>query len=339
MIAAGILLPSFLGGGSDDATTPPEATKVAIGPGVTGIDALRGSAGFDLREAATAEEAVAAVESGEVDAALIATTAATPNALPLTLVAASDPPGDVLGALTIAPAVSLLDPSPFGPLPIGYVASLVFGVLFLWVALLFGQTIAQNTVIEKQTRIVEILLAAVPARALLGGKVVGNSILALGETVIMAATALVCLKLSGSEAALSTMAGPILWYIPFFVIGFVFLASLFAGVAALVSRLEDVSTAVTPISFLIMIPYVLVLAFNSEETVMMVCSYIPIVSTIAMPVRMMESGAAWWEAIISLAILIVTTLGAIAAGARVYSYSLLQTGKRIKFLTALRAKN
>jgi ABC-2 type transport system permease protein len=345
MIAAAIVLPGvFAGSGSDsDAGAPvdeSQVTTIAVGPNVTGIENLQDPQRFKVVAAATNEAAVAQVESGEADAALIATAAAGPTYLPLTIVAESSAPDDVIGALTLSPNVSLLKPAPFGPIPTGYIASLVFGLLFLWVAIMFGQTIAQNTVIEKQTRIVEILLAAVPARALMAGKVVGNSLLALGETVILALTALIAVKATGTgDDILDLLTMPVAWYVVFFVIGFILLASLFAGVASLVSRLEDVSTAVTPLTFIIMIPYFLVLFFNSDAELMQIFSFIPILSTVAMPVRMVEGTAPWWEALISLGILIVTTMASILVGSRVYSYSLLQSGKKVKFLTALRAKD
>ncbi|MDR0417151.1 MAG: ABC transporter permease [Propionibacteriaceae bacterium] len=336
IIAAGVLITGWFADDIDGAALPDTPTKVAVGPAVTGVGALQNPQFFNLVDAASDEAAIALVAAGEADAALVAAPA---NGLPFTVVAESAPPTDLLNALTVSPAVHLLNPEEFGGTAFGYFVSLIFGVVFLWAAMLFGQTIAQNTVIEKQTRIVEILLAAVPARALMAGKIIGHSILALGETAVMAATALVCLNITGAGDILSLLTAPILWYIVFFVIGFVLLASLFAGTAALVSRLEDVSTAIMPLTLLLVVPYVLILTMYGNPDAMRVLSYIPIVSTTAMPVRMVLGETAWWEAVISLVILAATTVGAIGVGARVYSRSLLQTDRKVKFISALRAKD
>jgi ABC-2 type transport system permease protein len=338
LIAAGVLLSSWLGGGGigsadDDASDAP--LKVAAGPGLAGLDALQKADLFQIVDAADDQAAVAAVTAGEADAAVVAGPA---GGAPYGVVAVSEAPAVMIDALTVSPAVQLLDPEPLGP-AMGYVVSLAFGVLFLWAAMMFGQTIAQNTVIEKQTRIVEILLAAVPARALLAGKVVGHSILALGETALMAATAIICLQITGNSQILDVMTAPMLWYVVFFTVGFVLLASLFAGTASLVSRLEDVSTAIMPLTMLVMVPYILILTLNDNPAAMQVMSYIPIVSTIAMPVRMVLGATPWWEAVVALVILIATTFGAILVGAKVYANSLLQTDRKLKFLTALRAKD
>jgi ABC-2 type transport system permease protein len=336
LIVAGIVVGSWLSGSlaSDQASGNP--TRLVIGPGVTGLDALSDPSRFSLTEVASTDQAISQVRAGTADAALVAT--GTGSGAPFTVVADQAAPSDLVDALTQTPPVSLLNPSPFGPLPAGYVMSLAFGILFMMVAMIFGQTIAMNTVVEKQTRVVEILLAAVPDRVLLGGKVLGNSLLALSETVLIALAAWITLQAVGDQTILSMLTTPLLWYVVFFVVGFVLLASLYAGLASLVSRIEDVGSAVMPITLVVMIPYFIVIALNSNEAAMKVLSFIPIVSTVAMPVRMIQGQGHWWEAAIALLILIAATLAAVLAGARVYSRSLLQTGKPLKFLQVLRGQ-
>jgi ABC-2 type transport system permease protein len=331
VVAAAIVVPSLLGGGDDPASADP--VEVALDPQVSAPAALNDPALFDLTWADSADQAVQLVRDQTVDAALVA---APNDPGGIALVALEEAPAALTAALQ--PSVTLLDQSPFGQIPVGYIMSLVFGILFMMVAMIFGQTIAVNTVVEKQTRVVEILLAAVPDRALLGGKVLGNSILALGETLMVGLVALACLQATGQGAVLDLMVAPIAWYIVFFVVGFVFLASLYAGLASLVSRMEDVGNAVTPVTMLIMAPYIVVLIFNDNQSVMSVLSYIPIMSTVAMPVRQILGQGQWWEALISLAVLTAATLGAVLLGARIYSRSILHTGKGLKLVDALRGR-
>jgi ABC-2 type transport system permease protein len=335
MVVAGIVIPSLVGGDDDEA--PDEPVTVAVGPGVPDLGQLGDPERFTLTPVASADEAVARVEDKTVDAALVAVDPAA-GGPGYAIVALDEAPSDLTGALTTAPPVQLLDPSPFGPLPVAYLMSLVFGVLFMMVAMIFGQTIAMNTVIEKQTRIVEILLAAVPDRALLGGKVLGHSILALGETVLIAAVALATLKATGQDAVFAMLSLPLLWYVAFFVVGFVMLASLYAGLASLVSRIEDIGNAVTPLTLLVTLSYILPMVFSDNETAMRIMSYVPIISTVVMPVRQILGQAEWWEAIVALAVLAVATLGAILLGARIYSRALLQTGRKLKLIEALRGR-
>jgi ABC-2 type transport system permease protein len=92
--------------------------------------------------------------------------------------------------------VELLDPSSVNP-GLRYLVALGFGLIFFMAALTFGSTIAQSVVEEKQTRVVELLISAYPVQALLAGKVIGNTILAMGQIIGLAAIAIVGFTVTG----------------------------------------------------------------------------------------------------------------------------------------------
>ena len=83
-------------------------------------------------------------------------------------------------SLAELPPVELLEPRRRRTRRLRYLVAIGFGVVFLLAASLFGGTIAQSVVEEKQTRVVELLISAIPVRALLAGKVIGNTVLAMG---------------------------------------------------------------------------------------------------------------------------------------------------------------
>ena len=62
------------------------------------------------------------------------------------------------------------------------------------IAIIYGQQIAVSVIEEKQSRIVEILLAAIPAKALMTGKVIGNSVMAFLQVVLIAGVLLVGMR-------------------------------------------------------------------------------------------------------------------------------------------------
>jgi len=86
----------------------------------------------------------------------------------------------------------------------------------------------------------------------------------------------------------------------------------------------------------VMIPYFLVVFFNGDERVLAIMSYIPFSAPVSMPLRVFLGQAAWWEPLLSLAILVATTVAAVLVGERIYRYSLLRTGGRVPFTEALR---
>ena len=255
--------------------------------------------------------------------------------LDVTVIGLGQVPDDVARTLAVIPPMVVLDPAPADPL-LAYLVAFGFGIVFFFSALTFGQTIAQSVVEEKQTRIIEILLSTVSARALLTGKVLGNSVMAFGQIIAIGALAIVGLAVTGQRVLLGGLGASVVWFVVFFVVGFVMLAALFAATAATVSRAEDIGSVTTPVTMLVMIPYFLVVFFNDNETVLTIMSYVPFSAPVAMPVRIFLGQAEWWEPLLSLVILIATTVVAVLVGERIYRYSLLRTGARVPFSEALR---
>lgn len=216
-----------------------------------------------------------------------------------------------------------------------YIVGLIFAFLFYLSSLMFGMAIATSVVEEKQSRIVEILLSAVPARSLLGGKVLGNTVLAVGQTAAIGAVAVLGLLLTGQGELLDMLTGPIVWFVIFFLVGFVLVAAMFASGAALVSRQEDTGAVMMPTMMLIMTPYFVVIFLGENALAMTIASYVPFSAPVAMPVRMFLGEAGWWEPLVSLGVLGLSAALTVALAARIYSNSLLRTGPRVSLKSAL----
>lgn len=129
----------------------------------------------------------------------------------------------------------------------------------------------------------------------------------------------------------------LVWFAIFFLFGFVLLAALFAAAAAMVSRQEDIGSTTTPLIFLVMAPYFLVIFFNDNPVVLTIMSYVPFSAPVGMPMRLFLGEAQWWEPLASLAIVIVTCVAAIALGAKIYENSILRMGGRVKLGEALKS--
>lgn len=335
LISTGILLlivlASVIIGGVTSAN--PSLTKVAaVGPAVA---VAEGAGAFEVTETQTVEEAKELVRSGDVEAALVPDTAAdAPHGL--SVIALEEAPGSVLSILSVAPSVELLDPVELGQSPfLIYLVAIGFGLVFFISAFTFGPSIAQSVVEEKQTRIVEILMATVPVKVLMAGKILGNSILAFAQIVLISGLAGIGLLASGQDILLADLGPSLVWFVVFFTFGFVLLAALYAATAALVSRQEDVASATAPATYLVMIPYFLVIFFNDNPLVLAIMSYVPFSAPVGMPMRVFLGAAQWWEPVLSLVILIVSTIVVIGIGSRMYSNGLLRMGARVKLAEAL----
>lgn len=352
LISTGILLVVVLGSivASGIFAANAGAPKVAVvpqtAPLVSGLDDR-----LDITQAATVADAEQLVRDGDVEAAIVlpgtvegATPAPTATGTTGTpggpeaayeVLALSDTPTSVVSLLSLAPPVQLLEPGDSDGF-LAYVVGIAFGIVFFMAAVTFGSTIAQSVVEEKQTRVVEILLSTINARELLAGKVIGNSVLAFGQTALIGLAAVLGLAITGQSGLLGLLGPAIAWFVVFFVFGFVLIAALYSASAALVSRQEDVGSVTSPVTTLVMLPYFLVIFFNSNEAVMAVMSYVPFSAPIGMPLRLFLGDAEWWEPLVSLVILLATTAVVVVIGSRIYANSLLRTGPRVKLADALK---
>jgi len=295
---------------------------------VSGLD------GLEVTVADSDDAARALVADGTVDAALVS--GSSESAFDFTVVVKDSVPSTLLQMLSDTPPVDRLEPGSNAADVLRYFIALAFGIVFLIAATTFGGTIAQSVVEEKQTRVVEILISAIPVRALLAGKVLGNTILAMAQIVLLAAVAVVGLSVTGQAGVLDALGAPIAWFAIFFLFGFVLLAALFAAAAAMVSRQEDIGATTTPITMLIMAPYFLVIFFNDNPVVLTIMSYVPFSAPVGMPLRMYLGDAQWWEPVLSLLVLLASCVLAIGVAARIYRNSLLRMGARVKLGEALR---
>ncbi len=304
------------------------ASSVAVTRG-TVADTLA-KAGLQVRTVPDDRAAERLVRDGEVDAAVVG----GPRIL-----AMEEAPDDVVSALSSAPPVDLLDPDAVDPL-VAYLVPFAFGMVFFLTSLGFGLQIAQSVTEEKQTRIVEILVASVPVRALLAGKIIAGGVLAMGQIALLALVAVAGMQLTDAGGGLLALLGPAIgWFVPFFVAGFLLLAALWAAAGALVSRMEDLGTTSLPVQMAVMLPFFAVLFLNDNPTAMTVMSYVPFSAPTAMPLRLFTGDAAGWEPVLSLGILLASAAALLVVGARLYEGSLLRTNGRTSLATAWRERD
>jgi ABC-2 type transport system permease protein len=319
-VLASIVIGNVVSGATED-------TPVAVVSGAIGE-----TEGLEITDVGSMDEAEALLRDGDVDA-IIVESASSP--VGVEVIGLDSPPSDVVGLLGESPTVSLLETAAVNP-GLLYLVAFGFGIVFFMSAITFGSTISQSVVEEKQTRVVELLMSAIPVRALLAGKVLGNSVMAFAQIILIAVLATVGLLVTGQQVLVTALGAAVIWFIVFFAVGFVLLASLFAATSALVSRMEDVGSVTSPVMMLVMIPYFLVIFFNDNDLVLTVMSYVPFSAPVGMPMRIFTGDALWFEPLISLAIMLATTIAVVLFGARVYTNSLLKMGSRVKLSEALR---
>lgn len=289
---------------------------------------------YEPQTVGSADAARDAVRSGDVEAAVVPDETSPAG---LAVVGLDSAPNGLVQALSTSPAVELLDPNAPNP-GLQYLIAFGFGIVFFMIAITYGQQIAVSVIEEKQSRVVEILLAAIPAKAMMAGKVIGNSAMALFQVALIAGVLLLGMQINDAVLPLDGLGAPILWFVLLFAIGFVMIASLYAAAASLVSRQEDIGSTSMPVMMLIMLPYFAVIFFNDNPEALRIMALIPFSAPVATPLRVFLEQGAMWEHLLSLGILVAATALAIWFAAKIYERSILRTGKAMKWSEALRAK-
>ncbi|MCC2593438.1 ABC transporter permease [Tessaracoccus sp. OS52] len=212
---------------------------------------------------------------------------------------------------------------------VALVTGMVFSALFLMAALTYGIQIAQSVVEEKESRLVEILNAAIPSRDLLIGKALGNTIMALGQLLLYILVGCVGVAFTEFGSFLPRLLPGVGWFVLFFLVGFASLSTLWAAAGAMATRVQDLSNTTTPLTLIIMGVYMA--GFLARGTLAEVLSYVPVASSVMMPQRLLSGEAGWVGALISLALCGVFMALAIKLGSTIYRRGLLKTSGILKW--------
>lgn len=213
-------------------------------------------------------------------------------------------------------------------------------VALLYLALLFyGTMVAQGVVEEKSSRVVEVLLATVRPWQLLLGKVIGLGIVGMAQFAALGVVGLVLALATDVLTIPGAAIGTLLWGLVWYLLGFLFYATVFAAAGSLVSRQEETQAVLLPITMVLVVAFVLgfgLLTRTPTGALTTALSLLPPLSPIMMPGRIALDAVPLWQVLLA----VVLTSASVAAlawlGARVYSRAALRIGPRLRLAEALR---
>jgi ABC-2 type transport system permease protein len=209
-------------------------------------------------------------------------------------------------------------------------AAAIAGVLLLLMVLLYGTAVAEGVGQEKGGRVMEVLLSRVRSQDLLAGKVLGIGLVGLGQMMLAVgagAVAIVAIDTLDVPSAIpATLASTLLW----FALGYAFYSVAYAAVGALVSRVEDVQAATAPLTWLLLVAYVLAMVAGDQPDAWYIhlASFVPVTAPLVMPARVAVSTVAPWEIVLAVALMLTGIYLLVRLAGAVYSGSLLRTGSR-----------
>ena len=243
---------------------------------------------------------------------------------------------------------------------------LILSLFTYMFVLMYGAMIMNSVIEEKTNRIVEVVVSSCRPFQLMLGKIIGVGLVGLTQMAIWLILFVIIGTAVGSVLGISGMASGginpetmaaaeaaadsgmmdgfmqelysinfvpiILYFILYFLGGYLLYSSLFAGLGSAVDQPSDSSQFMTPV-MLIMIIALYAGMFcmeNPSGPTAVWCSIIPFTSPVVMMVRL-PFGVPAWQMVLSLVLLFGTALGITWIAARIYRRGILHYGKKASF--------
>jgi ABC-2 type transport system permease protein len=206
------------------------------------------------------------------------------------------------------------------------------------VILLYGQMVATSVATEKSSRAMEVLITSAKPVSMMFGKVIAACTAGFIQLICVFGSAILFYNMNssywGESVVINSMfnmpASLLAFMLLFFVLGFFIYAFLFGAVGSTASRLEDINTSVMPITMLFIIAFMVVMFSMSSDNVdsllMIVCSYVPFTSPMAMFARIAMSTVPAYEVVLSVVILVASVCGVGVLAAKIYRVGVLLYG-------------
>ena len=213
-------------------------------------------------------------------------------------------------------------------------AASVMSMLLLFGVATYGQLVLTGVVQEKSSRVVEVLLARMPPRNLLGGKIAGIGLLGFAQLVATVLAALTATVVVDSVDLPAISGGVLAWVVVWFVLGYAMYAVSYGAIGSLASRTEDASSIAAPVTTVLVVGYWATLVTMSEDPAggwSQAVSLFPATAPFAMPGRVALGVADWWEPVLAAVLTVATVAALVVVGGRVYARAVLHTGPRLGF--------
>jgi ABC-2 type transport system permease protein len=214
---------------------------------------------------------------------------------------------------------------------------LVFAfVMILYMALLtWGITISRTIIEEKGSRVIEVLLSSVDPRDLLMGKVVGIGLAGVTQMAIWAVMGLVVSAYGGAASIsiftkVSVPFSVFVYFVVYFVLGFLLYASMFTLIGAICSSEQDAQQLQGLVTMPMIIPILILMVIvqSPNSTLAVVMSLIPLFTPMVMLGRIVVLQPPAWQIIVSVVLMVVSIYMSISFSARVFRVGILMYGKR-----------
>lgn len=208
-----------------------------------------------------------------------------------------------------------------------FLMSVVFILLLMMIVVYSGQMLVRSMIEEKSSRLIEMLISSSTPEELLTGKILGLSMLGITQILIWV---LLGMSLVASSMLPLTAFKNIIPMLLYFILGFLFYASLFVGIGSTVNTEQEAQHITTYLSLILMLPVVIAMPAiqNPDFIVTKIFSYIPLTIPTVMLLRLNVQNVSNLDIIISLVIMIFSIFIVTKVSAKIFRIGILSYGNK-----------
>ncbi len=208
-------------------------------------------------------------------------------------------------------------------------------VVMLFMFIMFGSSlIMRNITMEKQDKLIEIMMLSASPRQLLTGKLLGLGSASFLSSLTWLLSFFFAMNVGGSTLNLPTgfalPASLIAWAVVFFLMGYALYASLMAGAGALVPKVKDMTSATWVVVSPLMAGYmvgIIIYSVAPHGGLATVLSLIPLTAPVVMIMRLAVGGVPLWQLLLSVGLMILTVVFVVRLVARTFRVQSLLSGE------------
>ena len=222
-----------------------------------------------------------------------------------------------------------------------YFLALAYIVLLYMAILMCGAVVATAVAREKDSRTMELLITTTDPKNLIIGKVLAVTCASLLQIAVIICSGLVSyLIFSGmypkmilAVVQMSLDFSMLGMYFFYFILGFLLYMFIFAALGSVISRMEDVNSAISPVITLFVLSYmVAMLALQGGDSLIVkIASWIPFFSVMVMPIRNVITTVAPYAFIGSTILTIIFIYLFARLSIRIYRWGTLNYGNKPNF--------
>lgn len=217
---------------------------------------------------------------------------------------------------------------------VGQIISIGITVLMFIFIVNYAGMIAQEIATEKGSRIMEIILSSVSIEIQFFAKIAAILALLLTQIIVYILVGIVGFQFLKQQLLLAellpiirrALVAPAMWYAGvFLIVGVLLYTVLAAMLGAVVSRMDQVQQAISPLILLGTLSYLggFVLASQTDIPLLRAVSYVPLFSQIMLPVRLANGDVGAFGASMGLFIAMATLIGLTYLALIIYRMNIL----------------